>query len=71
MGLAIPGDVAVVGYDDRETARYMRPGLTTVVLPHFEMAATAVDILIEQAARPASRPVQIKEEGPLVERQSV
>ena len=71
MGLAIPTDVAVVGYDDRETARYMHPPLTTVVLPHFEMGATAVDMLIEHAGSPTGRPVQIKEAGPLVERSSV
>jgi LacI family transcriptional regulator len=71
LGLAVPGDVAVVGYDDRETARYMHPPLTTVVLPHFEMGSTAVDTLIDVAARPPKRPPQIKEEGPLIERQSV
>jgi LacI family transcriptional regulator len=71
LGLSVPGDVAVVGYDDRETASYMHPPLTTVVLPHFEMGSTAVDILIDLAARPSRRPPQIKEEGPLVDRQSV
>jgi len=71
LGLSIPRDVAVVGYDDREIARYMHPPLTTIVLPHFEMGATAVDMLIDLAARPTKRPPQIKEEGPLVERQSV
>jgi LacI family transcriptional regulator len=71
LGLSVPGDVAVVGYDDRETASYMHPPLTTVVLPHFEMGATAIETLIDLAARPSRRPPQIKEEGPLVDRQSV
>jgi LacI family transcriptional regulator len=71
MGLEIPRDVAVVGYDDREAARYMRPPLTTVLLPHFEMGAAAVDMLVEHASRPSRRPAQIKEERPLVERSSV
>jgi len=71
LDLAIPGDVAVMGYDDRETARYMRPALTTVVLPHFEMGAKAVEALIDLTSRPGSRPLQIKEKGPLVERNSV
>ena len=71
LGLAIPDDVAVVGYDDRETARFMHPPLTTVVLPHFEMGATAVDLLINRSSRSTTRPPQIKEEGPLVERSSV
>ena len=71
LGLSVPGDVAVVGYDNRETASYMHPPLTTVVLPHFEMGATAVQTLIDLAARPSRRPPQIEEEGPLVDRQSV
>ena len=71
LDLAIPGDVAVMGYDDRETARYMRPALTTVVLPHFEMGAKAVEALIDLTSRPGSRPLHIKEKGPLVERNSV
>jgi LacI family transcriptional regulator len=71
LRLAIPGDVAVVGYDDREIAQFMRPALTTVLLPHFEMGATAAQYLIDHALRPVSRPMQIKVEGPLIERESV
>jgi LacI family transcriptional regulator len=71
MGLRIPKDVAVVGYDDREMAQYMRPPLTTVLLPHYEMGAIAAEYLIDASARPSSRPMQIKVEGQLVERQSV
>ena len=37
-GLRIPEDVSVVGYDDREIAQFMRPPLTTVVLPHTRWA---------------------------------
>ncbi len=70
-GLSVPSDVAVVGYDDREIAQFMRPALTTVVLPHLEMGATAAEYLIDQATRPASQPLQVKVEGPLVERDSV
>jgi LacI family transcriptional regulator len=71
LGLRIPGDVAVMGYDDREIAKYMHPPLTTVVLPHFEMGSIAAELLIEQMARPTQRASQIKVEGNLVERGSV
>ena len=71
LNLRIPDDVAIVGYDDREIARYMRPPLTTVLLPHYEMGVVAAEYLIDEAARPISRPTQIKVEGRLVERQSV
>jgi LacI family transcriptional regulator len=71
LGLRIPEDIAVMGYDDREIAQYMHPPLTTVVLPHFEMGSIAAEFLIEQMARPTRRTSQIKVEGNLIDRGSV
>jgi LacI family transcriptional regulator len=66
-GLRIPGDVSVVGYDDREIALQMRPPLTTVLLPHYEMGARAAEIaLAETSAQPGSVIVDC----PLIERES-
>ena len=70
-GLGIPGDVSVVGYDDREIAQFMRPALTTVVLPHYEMGLQAAEALIDGQLRPEGRQPQIKVECPLVDRDSV
>lgn len=41
-GLSIPGDISVIGYDDDELARHLRPQLTTIDLPHRAMGAWAV-----------------------------
>jgi LacI family transcriptional regulator len=41
-GSHLPGDVAVSGFDDFEFALYTNPTLTTVHVPHGEMARTAV-----------------------------
>jgi LacI family transcriptional regulator len=70
LGLKIPGDVSVAGYDDREIAQFMRPALTTILLPHFEMGTLAAEYIIDHAARAKSRPSQIKVECPLVVRSS-
>ena len=70
-GLRIPEDVSVVGYDDREIAQFMRPPLTTVVLPHYEMGLQAAETLIDGQLRPEGRQPQIKVECPLVDRESV
>ena len=49
LGLAIPDDVSVVGFDDQELiSDSLRPGLTTVALPHYEMGQWAVRTLLEQ-----------------------
>lgn len=70
-GLRIPQDVSIVGYDDREIAQFMRPPLTTVILPHYEMGVQAAETLIDGLIRPAGRQPQIKVECTLVDRASV
>jgi LacI family transcriptional regulator len=49
-GLSIPADIAVVGYDDRDFAAWIRPSLTTVRMPAFEMGLAAARLLQEQIA---------------------
>src|SRR5215467_12033512 len=51
VGLAVPGNVSVVGYDDIPVARYLTPPLTTIRQPMGEVGARAVRILVEGLAR--------------------
>lgn len=45
-GLRIPEDVALVSFDNDELASYLRPGLTTIELPHELMGRRAVELLL-------------------------
>ena len=47
-GLRIPEDIALVGYDDREFAAWVRPSLTTIRMPSYEMGQAAARLLLEQ-----------------------
>lgn len=48
-GLSVPGDVTTVSFDDDELAAYLRPGLTTIGLPHEAMGRRAVEMLLTRA----------------------
>lgn len=46
LGLSVPRDVSVMGFDDMAViSESLRPGLTTVRLPYFEMGVRAVAML--------------------------
>lgn len=69
-GLAIPADMAIVGFDDIPTAKLL--GLTTVRQPEFELGALAARTLIERlqpgGLRAPGRSLELKFE--IVERDS-
>lgn len=48
-GLRIPEDVSVISFDDDELATALRPGLTTVAIPHERMGALAIEALTSPA----------------------
>lgn len=46
-GFKIPNDLAIVGFDNQEViSAHLRPPLTTVQLPHYEIGAASVRILL-------------------------
>ena len=49
-GLAVPGDVSVVGFDDILSAAYSTPSLTTVRQPLTEMGKRGAQVLLERIA---------------------
>lgn len=51
-GLRIPHDVSVVSFDDSDLASWLRPRLTSVALPHYELGAAAVTLLVEDRLDP-------------------
>ena len=70
LGYSIPGDVAVIGFDDREIAQFMHPPLSTLVLPQYEMGRTAVELLLDAAGGLDVAPTWVKVECSLVRRAS-
>jgi LacI family transcriptional regulator len=73
LGLRIPHDVAVIGFDNQEMlAAHLRPPLTTMQLPHYAMGEWAVNYLLG-ATDPSvqANPPQVQLDCPLILRASV
>ncbi|MEU4217640.1 LacI family DNA-binding transcriptional regulator [Actinoplanes sp. NPDC026623] len=51
-GLSIPDDVSVLSFDDSDLAAWLRPQLTSISLPHYELGWRAVELLLDPAAHP-------------------
>ena len=71
LGKRIPEDVAVIGFDNREIAQFLRPPLTTLVLPQYDMGFLAVEQLLDLVGGLKPRQDQLKVECQLIERESV
>ncbi len=48
LGLDVPGDVAIMGFDDVDAATIVTPQLTTVRNPAYESGRTAGDLLLSR-----------------------
>ncbi|MFR9795742.1 LacI family DNA-binding transcriptional regulator [Streptomyces sp. MS06] len=57
LGLSIPGDLSVIGFDNQElVCESVHPALSTVQLPHYEMGARAVAQLLALTKTPGRPP---------------
>ncbi|WP_345829601.1 ribose operon transcriptional repressor RbsR [Erwinia sp. HDF1-3R] len=70
-GLSVPQDIAVIGYDDIELARYMTPPLTTIHQPKDELGELAIDTLLHRLGEPGDSQQLLILTPELVERGSV
>jgi DNA-binding LacI/PurR family transcriptional regulator len=70
LGLRIPEDIAVVGYDDVPLAQWASYDLTTVRQPVNQMVEATIDILLSQINNDNIAPQRIEIDGPLMVRGS-
>jgi LacI family transcriptional regulator len=58
-GLDIPEDVSVIGCDNITAASYVRPSLTTIALPIYEMGVAAMETMLTLFAGDDCPPVRV------------
>jgi DNA-binding LacI/PurR family transcriptional regulator len=68
--LAIPGEMAIVGFDEMPWAMSLRPPLTTVAQPAFEAGRTAAELLLARVREPSMPRRQVVLETRLIIRSS-
>lgn len=69
MGIDVPGDISITGFDDLEIASVVDPGITTVHVPHRQMGRRSAELLVSGDAK--TKPCQTRLATYLVERGSL
>ncbi len=70
LGLSVPNDLSIIGFDDIPEAKYIRPQLTTVRQPQREIGRVATRLLVEIIDKPKPQLETITLETELIVRQS-
>jgi LacI family transcriptional regulator len=61
LGIAVPEELSVVGYDDQEhMAAYLTPALTTVALPHRAMGEAAARLVLDSIDTGRTPPATVR-----------
>ena len=71
MGLSVPDDVSVIGFDDIPWAQLHTPALTTIDMPVEDMAVAAVETLVRRIAHRGEPRRRVVFNVELVARESV
>lgn len=71
LGISVPGDISVIGFDGLEETKYTTPGLSTIEQPISQKGALAVDLLIENIENPEMEKTDKILDVNLIERESV
>ncbi len=68
LGLSIPGDLSVVGFDDIEVASILKPALTTYEQPRSQLGMAATKMLVDLigGGTPSKRSITLESRGLII-----
>ena len=71
LGLGIPDELSVIGFDDLDWMSFLKPAITAVVQPLTAMGETAARLMLDRLAGSESPPRQVILELSITRRGSV
>lgn len=71
LGISVPGDVSVIGFDDMPMSTMMSPPLTSLHIDWGELSYEAIKLLHRRLAHPDKPTVEVQVGGHMVVRDSV
>ncbi|MCS7060514.1 MAG: LacI family DNA-binding transcriptional regulator [Anaerolineae bacterium] len=71
MKLRIPEDISIIGFDDMPWAELLRPALSNVAQPTYELGRTAAQLLLKRLEHPQEPPQHVVLKTRLIMRDSV
>lgn len=71
LGIQIPEQLSIIGYDDIHIAKFMSPSLTTIHQPKYRLGQAAVETLLRKLDEKSVEAQVVQLEPTLVERNSV
>ena len=71
LGLRVPQDISVIGYDNVRNARFFTPALTTIHQPKDSLGETAFKMLLDRIVNKREESQSIEVHPRLIERRSV
>jgi LacI family transcriptional regulator len=71
MGLRVPEDISVIGFDDIDLVQELKPALTTMHVDKVLMGVMAVRHLLDRASNPNRTPLKTLVNTQIIERESV
>ncbi|AFH60857.2 LacI family DNA-binding transcriptional regulator [Paenibacillus caseinilyticus] len=69
-GFRVPGELAIIGFDDYDWTRVTTPPLTVIRQPAFELGCRAAEVLLERIGQPDRPPQEYRLKAELIRRDS-
>lgn len=71
LGLRIPQDIGIAGFDDTEWYKLIGPGITTIAQPSHDMGRTAMERVLKRIEGDKGAPQTIELEAKVIMRKSL